>query len=96
MDAKNAQIEKLKGDMKNQSAQKTEAKEKNDKEYEDWKESKKKRVDQSNLKIKELDDLNKKIWVEYKEKNDAYWEQKHKVDFLEWQHRVKERKVRDK
>lgn len=26
---------------------------------------------------------------------DKYWEQKHKVDFLEWQHRVKKRKVED-
>ncbi len=96
MDAKNAQIQKLKGEIKNENAQKTETKEKNDKEYDSWKEGKKKRLDELSLKIKQLDELNKKIWIEYNEKNEAYWEQKHKVDFLEWQHRVKERKIRDK
>lgn len=45
MDAKNAHIDKLKGEMKNETAQKTETKEKNDKDYESWKENKKKRVD---------------------------------------------------
>lgn len=24
---------------------------------------------------------------------DKYWEQKYKVDFLEWQHRIKKRKI---
>ena len=89
MDAKNAQIQKLKGEIKNENAQKTETKEKNDKEYDSWKEGKKKRLDELSLKIKQLDELNKKIWIEYNEKNEAYWEQKHKVDFLEWQHKVK-------
>lgn len=37
MDAKNEHINKLKGEIKNENAQKTEAKQKNDKEYEDWK-----------------------------------------------------------
>ena len=96
MDAKNAQIQKLKGEIKNENAQKTETKEKNDKEYDSWKEGKKKRLDELSLKIKQLDELNKKIWIEYNEKNEAYQEQKHKVDFQEWQHRVKERKIRDK
>ena len=96
MDAKNAQIQKLKGEIKNENAQKTETKEKNDQEYDSWKEGKKKRLDELSLKIKQLDELNKKIWIEYNEKNEAYWEQKHKLDFLEWQHRVKERKIRDK
>ena len=37
MDAKNAHIEKLKGEIKNEKDQKTETKEKNNIEYENWK-----------------------------------------------------------
>ena len=62
MDAKNAQIEKLKGEIKNEKDQKSETKEKNDKEYESWKEGKNKRAEEITLKIKEIDELNKKIW----------------------------------
>ena len=62
MDAKNAQIEKLKGEIKNEKDQKSETKEKNDKEYDSWKEGKKKRAEEITLKIKEIDELNKKIW----------------------------------
>ena len=58
MDAKNAQIQKLKGEIKNENAQKTETKEKNDKEYDSWKEGKKKRLDELSLKIKQLDSPN--------------------------------------
>jgi hypothetical protein len=39
---------------------------------------------------------NKKIWEEYHKKQDDFWKQKQLIDFLEWQGRVKARKVNDK
>ena len=44
-------------------------------------------------KIQVIDGDNTKIWEDFHEKMDKYWAQKHKVDFLEWQHRVKKRKI---
>ena len=95
MDEKNEVISKLKGEIKNDAEQKTENREKNNKEYEQWKESKSKRLDDAEAKIKEIDSEIKKIWEEFHTKSDAYWDQKHKLDFLEWQHRVQKRKIDD-
>lgn len=93
MDKKNDQIKGIKDQLKNEAAIKTETREKNNQEFEDWKEKKKKRLDETEAKIKTIDAENKKIWDEYHSLMDKFWEQKHKVDFLEWQHRVKKRKV---
>lgn len=52
-------------------------------------------MDDAEAKIKEIDAEIKKIWDEFHTKSDQYWDQKHKLDFLEWQHRVQKRKIDD-
>ncbi len=37
-----------------------------------------------------------KIWDEYGNKREAYWKQKHYLDFIKWQTKVKERKINDR
>ena len=95
MDEKNQIITKLKGEIKNEKDIKSQHQEKSNKEYDQWKENKKKRLEEAEGKIKEIDAEIQAIWDDFHAKTDTYWEQKHKLDFLEWQHRVKKRKVDD-
>ena len=46
-------------------------------------------------KINKIKDNISKMWDEFHEKMDAYYEQKRKFDFIEWQHKVKNRKLHD-
>ena len=48
--------------MKSQTNQKNEAKEQNDKEYDTWKENKKKKADDISAKIKKIDEQIKGLW----------------------------------
>lgn len=55
MDKKNDQIKGIKDELKNQAAIKTETREKNNQEFDDWKDKKKKRLDETEAKIKTID-----------------------------------------
>lgn len=76
--------------------EKTEEKERHDKEYEAWKENKKKRLDKLEEEINKIRAENNKLWDEYHKKADDHWKQKHLIDFIEWQNRVKNRKIAEK
>jgi len=82
--------------MSVESKTKTEAKESNDKEYEDWKEGKKKRIDDLYEKIRSFDTDIDKIWDEYGVDKEEYWKQKHYIDYIKWQQKIKDRKSNEK
>ena len=46
--------------------------------------------------ITKLKEENNKIWDDFQKKQDDYWKQKQLIDFIEWQDRVKKRKINDK
>ena len=45
------------------------------------------------VKIREEND---KLWDQFHAKQDEYWKQKQLIDFIEWQQRVKQRKINEK
>jgi hypothetical protein len=51
------------------------------------------RLEKLEADIHKIKEDNKKIWEEYHQKQDDFWKQKQYIDFIEWQTRVKERKV---
>ena len=73
--------------------EKNEEKQRHDKEYEAWKENKKVRLDKLEADIVKLREDNNKIWDEYHKSQDNFWKQKQLIDFIEWQTRVKNRKI---
>ena len=73
--------------------EKTEEKERHDKEYELWKEQKGVRLDKLEADIQKVKEENKKLWDDYHQKQDDYWKQKQLIDFIEWQTRVKAKKM---
>lgn len=75
---------------------KTEEKGRHDVEYENWKEEKSTRLDKLEEEINKVREQNNKLWDDYHKKQDDHWKQKHFVDWIEWQIRVKSRKVADK
>ncbi len=50
-------------------------------------------MDKLEAEIQKIREDNKKIWEDYHQKQDEYWKQKQYIDFIEWQTRVKDRKV---
>jgi hypothetical protein len=46
--------------------------------------------------ITKVREENKKIWDDYHQKQDDFWKQKQLIDFIEWQNRVKAKKVNNK
>ena len=50
-------------------------------------------MDAIEVQIKKIDADIQKIWDDFHAKSDEYWQQKHKLDFLEWQHKVQKRKI---
>lgn len=43
--------------------------------------------------IQKIKEDNEKIWEDFHKKQDDYWKQKQYIDFIEWQNKVKNRKV---
>lgn len=82
--------------MTAEKSESNEEKKRHDNEYEAWKENKKKRLDKHEEEIVKIREENNKIWDEYHKKADEHWKQKHYIDFIEWQTRVKNRKIADK
>lgn len=80
--------------MSNDKSERDEEKDRHDKEYENWKEGKQKRLDKLEAEITAIKEVNNKIWDEFHGKQDAYWEQKQLIDFIEWQNRTKNRKIK--
>ena len=37
-----------------------------------------------------------KIWDEYDQDKEEYWKQKHYVDYLKWQNKVRDRRINDR
>lgn len=56
-----------------------------------------KRKDSMTLKkkIKKLNEQNDKLWDDFNKTKEAYWKQKHYVDWIEWQMKVKTRKINE-
>ena len=80
--------------MSNDKSERSEEKERHDKEYEAWKEDKKKRLDSLEADIQKIKEANGKIWDEFHAQQDKYWEQKQLIDYIEWQNRTKNRKAK--
>lgn len=47
-------------------------------------------------KIKKIKEDNDKLWEEFNQDKEAYWKQKHYIDWVEWQMKVKARKINEK
>lgn len=82
--------------MTAEKSSREEEKEKHNQEYQAWKENKKKRLDKLESEIVKIREENDKLWDQFHVKQDEYWKQKQLVDFLEWQQRVKQRKINEK
>ena len=82
--------------MANDSNEKTKARGENEKEWEEWKENKRKRQDELQEKIEKLEQDIDKVWDDYENDKEEYWKQKHYIDFLKWQNKVRDRKVNDR
>lgn len=50
-------------------------------------------MDKLEADIQKVKDENKKLWDDYHQKQDDYWKQKQLIDFIEWQTRVKAKKI---
>jgi len=53
-------------------------------------------LDKLESEIVKIREENDKLWDQFHVKQDEYWKQKQLVDFLEWQQRVKQRKINEK
>lgn len=85
----------MKKDLDSDKKEQLEQKEKNSSEWEKWKDAKKKRIDAIDEKIKGLKTENDQIWEDFNKQKEEYWKQKHYVDWIEWQMKVKARKVNE-
>jgi hypothetical protein len=54
------------------------------------------RLDKLEEEISRIRADSNKIWDDYNQKQDEFWKQKQLVDFIEWQNRVKAKKVANK
>lgn len=65
LDKKNAAIDGLKKDLDTDKKEFLDEKERNSKEWEKWKEAKKKRLDDIEEKIKKINEENDKLWEQF-------------------------------